>query len=599
MIQRESDRRESQSMYRLVLIAAVFALVVSSDVEGQPISEAYLKASNTDSEDRFGWAAAVSGDTLVVGAYHEDGAGAGVNSPLQADNSLSNAGAAYVFRRAGGTWAQEAYLKASNPGSGDSFGWSVAIDGDTIVVGAVGEESNSVGVNGDQTDDSTPSGAVYVFQRVAGSWQQQAYLKASNTGLGDRFGYSVALSGDTVIVGADGEDGNGFDQSSNALSSSGAAYVFHRTGLTWSQEAYLKGSSVSNPWIDNHFGFSVDVDGNTAVVGARWQDSQQVDSGAAYVFVRDSTTQIWTQQAFLKGTGIDAADFFGHSVAISCDTIVIGAYGEDSSASGVDGDQQDDSMPGCGAAYVFVRNPLTQSWESEAYLKPSAPLANTVFGWSTAISGDTILVGRRSGFERAYVFRRAAGAWSAGPDLTAVNSETGDVFGAVLGVSGDRAILGAYGEQSNAAGVDGDETDNSLSEAGAAYVFDLDLSAWEDQLCGLAGASGVPALHGSGSLLAGTDYTVSLCGAASGAIAGLFVSTSSTPVPFKGGVLKPFPPLIAGQLATTSLAGTIGLAGTMPAGFPSGTEIWIQWAIQDSGAPKGVALSNSLMGVAP
>ena len=131
----------------------------------------------------------------MIGAYTEDSAATGVNGN-QADNSAFASGAAYVFVRSGSTWSQQAYLKASNTGPNDLFGASVAISGNTVVVGAFGEDSAATGVNGDQTSNSaTDSGAAYVFVRSGSTWTQQAYLKASNTGASDFFGISTAISG--------------------------------------------------------------------------------------------------------------------------------------------------------------------------------------------------------------------------------------------------------------------------------------------------------------------------------------------------------------------------------------------------------------------
>ena len=166
------------------------------------IQQAYLKASNTGTGDLFGYSVAVSGDTVVVGAVQESSNATGVNGN-QSDNSALNSGAAYVFVRSGTNWSQQAYLKASNTGAGDTFGCSVAVSGDTVVVGAPNEDSNATGVNGNQSNNSaTDSGAAYVFVRSGTNWTQQAYLKASNTGTDDNFGVSAAVSGDTVVVGA-------------------------------------------------------------------------------------------------------------------------------------------------------------------------------------------------------------------------------------------------------------------------------------------------------------------------------------------------------------------------------------------------------------
>jgi hypothetical protein len=174
--------------------------------------QAYLKASNTDEGDEFGISVSISGDTIVVGAYQEDSNTTGVNGTQDNDpHNNFNSGAAYVFVRDGTSWAQQAYLKASNAESGDYFGFSVSISGNTIVVGAYQEDSNATGVNGTQNNDSSNSfnsGAAYVFVREGTSWTQQAYLKASNTEAGDVFGYSVSISENTIVVGAHFEDSN-------------------------------------------------------------------------------------------------------------------------------------------------------------------------------------------------------------------------------------------------------------------------------------------------------------------------------------------------------------------------------------------------------
>jgi len=331
-----------------------------------PIAQqAYLKASNTGAGDRFGVSVSISGDTVVVGADDEASNATGVNGN-QADNSAVQSGAAYVFVRSGGSWSQQAYLKASNTGAGDRFGWSVPINGDTVVVGAYWEASNATGVNGNGADNSAfESGAAYVFVRSGGVWSQQAYLKASNTGAMDNFGYSVAISGDTVVVGAISEDssatGVNGNQADNSASNSGAAYVFVRSGGVWSQQAYLK---ASNTGAGDNFGVSVSVSGDTVVVGAHGEGSNatgvngnQADNsasgaGAAYVFVRSGGA--WSQLAYLKASNTENGYFFGWSVSISGDTVVVGAYGELSNATGVNGNQLNYSAAQSGAAYVFV-----------------------------------------------------------------------------------------------------------------------------------------------------------------------------------------------------------------------------------------------------
>ena len=447
-----------------------------------PIAQqAYLKASNTEANDYFGYSVAISGDTVVIGAPFEDSNATGVGGN-QADNSALNSGAAYVFTRSGTTWTQQAYLKASNTGAGDEFGFTVAVSGDTVVVGAFAEASNATGVGGTQTDNSLAySGAAYVFTRSGAAWTQQAYLKASNTGANDDFGYSVAVSGSTVVVGALGEaskaTGVGGTQTDNSLAQSGAVYVFTRSVTTWAQQAYLK---ASNTGASDKFGITVAVAGDTVLVGAPYEDSSASDSGASYVFSRNGTT--WTQQATLKASNAGANDLFGKSVAVSGETAVVGAYQEDSNAIGVGGSQSNNSAVDSGAAYVFTRSVTT--WTQQAYLKASNTGGGDQFGDSVAVSGDTVVVGAghedsnaaetdnsASDSGAAYVFARSGTSWTQQDYLKASNAGAGDLFGSSVAVAGNTAMIGASGEASNATGVGGIETDNSLAISGAAYLF--------------------------------------------------------------------------------------------------------------------------------
>ncbi|MBN1630807.1 MAG: IPT/TIG domain-containing protein, partial [Thermoleophilia bacterium] len=475
---------------------------------------AYLKASNTGASDEFGFVVAISGNTVLAGARYEDSSATGVDGD-QSDNSAGQSGAVYVLDYSGSTGIQQAYAKASNTDVEDYFGWSVAASlaptGDTVVVGAPWEDSSATGVNGDESDNSAvDSGAAYVFVRSGGVWTQQAYLKASNTGLGyDQFGTSVAISGDTVVVGAPWEDSSATgvdgDESDDSASGAGAAYVFVRAGETWTQQAYLKASNTDE--YDN-FGYSVAISLDTVVVGAYGEDSattgvdgDQSDntaasSGAAYVFTESDG--VWTQQAYLKASNTDAGDNFGYSVAISLDQLVVGAYGEASCATGVDGDQSDNTAAESGAAYIFYR-PHDGSWFQEAYLKASNTEAEDYFGYSVAVSGDTVVVGAygedssstgvngnqtdnsASGAGAAYVFALSAPAWVQQAYIKASNIEAADRFGYSVAVSGDTVLVGAYGEDSNSTGVNGDQTDNSFASSGAAYVLTRTGDVWTQQ----------------------------------------------------------------------------------------------------------------------
>ena len=439
------------------------------------------------------------GNTLAVGARFENGIATGVGGNKE-DNTAHAAGAVYVFTRSGSVWSQQAYIKASNTGAGDTFGTSVALSEDTLVIGAPLEDSSATGVNGDQTDDSAfDSGAVYVFTRVGTTWLQQAYLKASNTGAIDLFGRSVDLFGDTLVVSAAGEDstatGVNGNQADNAANFAGAAYVFVRNGTTWMQQAYLK---ASNTQISDDFGRSIALFENTLAVGAIGESSaatgvngDQADdsafgSGAVYVFTRVGTT--WSQQAYIKASNTEEGDYFGQCVDLSEDLLAVCAVREDSTATGVDGDQEDNTAPSSGAVYVFVRSGST--WSQQTYLKASNTEIGDNFGISIALSGDVLAVGANTedsaamgvdgdqannsvgGSGAVYVFSRSGSTWSQQAYIKSSNPDLFDFFGHSVSIFNDTLAIGAPDEGSAATNVDGDQIDNSASLAGAVYVFE-------------------------------------------------------------------------------------------------------------------------------
>jgi len=325
--------------------------------------EAYVKASNAESGDSFGRTVALYGDTLAVGVPNEDSNATGINGD-QADNSAAYSGAVYVFHRVGTNWAQQAYVKASNTQINDHFGGSLSLFDDTLAVGAILENSNATGINGTQTSNEPASGAVYVFRRNGTTWAQEAYVKASNTDSGDRFGSSVALGANTLAVGVPNEDsdatGINGDQTDNSASYSGAVYVFRRfSGTVWFQSAYIK---PSNTQAFDEFGSSIALSGDVLAVGAKGEsssaegiDGDQADntanaSGAVYVFQLSGSL---SQKAYVKASNTESTDYFGSSVALSGDVLVVGVPREDSQASGLNGDQDDNTAEGSGAVYIF------------------------------------------------------------------------------------------------------------------------------------------------------------------------------------------------------------------------------------------------------
>jgi len=550
----------------LLVAMLVGGIQVIAQAQARPATvrqTAYLKASNTHGGDHFGNGGTLLGDsvaisadgsTLAVGAPDESSKASGINGN-QNDTSLFGSGAVYLFTRNGSNWVQQAYVKASNPRMSASFGHVVALsaDGNTMAVSAYFEPSNAKGVNGNQNDTSIPqAGAVYVFTRMAGRWTQQAYLKASNTGKpaagdsfaeGDQFGFSLTISddGNTIAVGANAEDSNASgingNQEDDSAETSGAVYVFARTGTTWTQQAYMKASNnlpapprgrgrgaaaappTSGPppgggvFFPMQFGYAVSLsaDGNTLAVGAFDEGgaSREINgsqafgrggSGAIYVFTRSGAT--WTQQAYIKASNAEAQDSIGAAVALSDDgnTLLAGSIDEDCLATGVNPPETNttcasdaDKDTSAGAAYLFRRSGTT--WTQEAFIKPSNTGADDWFGSRLTISGDgnTLAVPAQledsdakgidgdQNNDRAmesgavYLFRRVAGQWKQIAYVKGSNTDAFDEFGSSVALNRDGTILavGARAEDSAAKGLNGNQKDNSADESGAVYVFSL------------------------------------------------------------------------------------------------------------------------------
>ena len=341
-------------------------------------------------------------------------------------------------------WVELDKILAGDAAAGDEFGYSVSVDGDTAVVGTHGD-------NGD-------AGSAYIFGLVTGSWVQQAKLTASDAASGDRFGRSVSLSGGTAIVGAWLDDDNG--------SGSGSAYVFEKPGGGWAgsltESAKLTASDGS---VLDHFGYSVAISGSTAVVGAHADNSS---AGAGYVFVEPGGGWAGSLTESAKLTASDAAssDLLGVSSSISGDTVVLGALGVDDNGS--------DS----GSAYVFEKpgggwaGSLTES----AKLIASDGAVGDGLGISVGVSGDTVVVGAHNDDDggnksgSAYIFEKPGGGWTGtlneSAKLAASDGTNNDFLGYSVGMSGDTAIVGAYGENEEGSG------------AGSAYVFDEPGGGW-------------------------------------------------------------------------------------------------------------------------
>ena len=390
--------------------------------------QAKIQASDAAANDQFGKAVSISndGNTAIIGAHYED-------------TTAAEAGSAYIFTRSGSSWSQQAKIQASDAQQSDYFGTTVAIsgDGDTVIVGANGEDTGGDG-----------AGAAYVFTRSGTSWSQQAKIQASDITTYDEFGYAVAIDndGDTAIIGSQYED----DTAANA----GSAYIFTRSGTTWSQQAKIQHSDAGGVDL---FGRAVAIsgDGNTAIVAAPYEDTTATNAGSVYIFTRSGTT--WTQQQKIQASDAQQSDYLGEDLAISNDgnTVIIGGYSEDTGGSNA------------GSSYIFTRSGTT--WSQQAKLQSSDIQTGDQFGYSVSLSsdGNIALIGANnedltaSNAGSAYIFTRSGTTWSQAQKIQSSDAQADDWFGAAVSISGDgsTAIISALKEDTTASG------------AGSAYIF--------------------------------------------------------------------------------------------------------------------------------
>ncbi|MEE3239826.1 MAG: Ig-like domain-containing protein [Pseudomonadota bacterium] len=369
-----------------------------------------LTASGGSSFDNFGYSVSIDGNTALVGAYQGD-----------------TRGSAYVYVRNNGVWSEQAKLTASDGEDWDTFGMSVSLDAGTALIGSRLHDNSS--------------GSAYVFVRNNDAWGLLQKLTASDSGIDDNFGASVSIDGDTAVIGAQHDDTPNYN--------SGSAYVFIRNNGVWSEQVKLTASDGAS---NNVFGWSVSIDGDTAVIGSPFDNSNGGNSGSVYVFVRNDG--VWTEQQKLTASNGSTGDEFGHSVSIDGDTAVIGA-------------------PQSGSAYIFTRSDGV--WSEQQVLVESNGASNSLFGWSVSIDSDRAVVGSDNSGS-AYVFVRSNGVWTEQQRLTASDGDWEDNFGSSVSLNGDTALIGAYGD-----------TDNGFL-SGSAYVFPL-TPAHQDTPATITGAT--------------------------------------------------------------------------------------------------------------
>ena len=351
--------------------------------------QAYLKGGDSPSEsDFFGTGVAISGDTIVVGAMRGN-----LFNPLDVSNRN---GTAYVFVRNGETWTQQQQLTASDAAPSDVFGFSVALQKDTLVIGA--PEESSV---------ANQSGAAYVFTRDGTSWTQSAKLKPKNPVEASLFGCAVALDNDTLIVGAGDHNGRGTRRLRRPCSCGKAIHGSEQQRL-----------AAAKPSAQGTFGYSVALRGDRIAVGSPRADIVSSPSGEVYLFER--TGQTWTQSGVLAAPVPRASDYFGARVALTDTALLVGSNGESSGARGLNGDASRTDGAGSGAAYLYARQ--GESWTESAYIKSE-------------------------------------------------NSDKTDDFGFYVALSDSTVVVSAIWEASATQGINGNAGDNSASKSGAVYVF--------------------------------------------------------------------------------------------------------------------------------
>ncbi len=373
---------------------AALALLVGLAFAAPARAQLETKLSESIAGFNYGQDVAIDGSTVLVGVPFSD-------APLVFQ------GSAYLYTHSSGTWVREALLTASDGALGDGFGGKVDLEGDTAVL-----SSSDAGGLG--------AGAVYVFTRSGTVWTERTKLLASDAASNDSFG-RLALAGDTLVVGAPGDD--------DAGESSGSAYVFTGSGATWAEQAKLTAADAAAMDL---FGQSVDVDGDTAVVGARRHDGAGSDAGAVYVFTRSGTS--WTQQARLFAPDASPGGAFGAAVAISGDRLVAGAPFHN-------------SIGPVGSAYVFRRT--AGVWAHEATLEPAGLSPSAHCGEAVSIEGDRVLVGARlqdliaDASGAAYLFARNGTTWNQLSRLQPSDLLAGDEYGTALELAGDWAVVSA------------------------------------------------------------------------------------------------------------------------------------------------------------
>jgi len=413
-------------------------------------------AGDRAANDTYSYSIAISGDYAVVGAPDEDEDASG-------GATLAGAGSAYILYNNAGTWTQVQKICASDRAASDNFGRSVDIDGDYIIVGAYNEDENATG-----SGTLVSSGSAYIFHNTAGTWSQVQKICASDRAANDFFGFSVSISGNYAIVGAQQEDEDA--AGANTMSMAGSAYIFLNTAGTWAQVQKIVANDRAAA---DSYGYSVSISGDYAIVGAYQEDENAAgganlpEAGSSYIYYNNAGTWIHDQKIVPPSRATQ--DYFGYAVDISGDYLIVGAYNEDEDAS------EANTMVAAGSAYIFYNNAGT--WTIANKLVASDRLAADRFGYAVAICNDYALVGAYyededaagsntfSGAGSAYVFHNNAGNWSQSQKIVPSDRAMGDYFGFTVALTSSSLMVGAYAEDHDAAGL------NLMTSSGSVYMF--------------------------------------------------------------------------------------------------------------------------------
>lgn len=527
-----------------------------------------MKSSGPDAVDLFGQAVAFGGEWLAVGAPEEGGGQGGIGGNPE-DNSKPGSGAVYLFERSGASWSGPLYVKAPVPGANDRFGWSVATDGNLLVVGAIAQGG----------------GTVHVYRRQGAGWSYEQQILGSQTDNFDAFGFSVAIAQGRILVGAPTDEVAG-----PGTTQTGAVYLFDEVAGLWLESARLPSPDEE---VGSYFGSSLAADGNSLVVGAPFASgSMGSQQGRAYAFELQPAGFSAGQPLFSPTA--EAAGLLGWSVAIEGDWLALGAPGE---------------RNGEGSAHLFRRS--AGQWQLSSSLAPPPSSDGSQFGWAVDFDGDRIVVGQPTADTSqtgspgpnssvdsgaARVFARGGTQWYPVALLESSQPGGGDRAGSAVAFHGGVVVVGAPFESSASSGIGGDPSDNSLAGAGAVYAYEPPCGGVVATVGeGCASSTGpTPSLSLSGCALPGAAISIDLSNGPPGAPAVLLVHGTPAALPLGFGCTLWVSPN-ATQLPGFGLdsLGSVSLSATIPMSLQS-SSVWLQAAVLDLSAPLWFALSNGL-----